>query len=195
MYRRLFGDAFALWRQSKQAALLFYIAGILLVIMPIVLLQKGSALLDALIGARGIHVVTSDVQRYFWYVVICCVIYTAAHMLAKTFEGKLGTVMHYLSLAGLFLFSAIVFFPQSIWLVAAMIVGMTICLHTQWRAIRVAYIVTTFLWILMHAYRHMTYIVDAQLTVGEGLYVIALGTLLGATSIIILLQNTEHELL
>lgn len=86
-FRELLNDIAKLFRASKTATGSLFLVAIYLGVGPLLLAFTIGKFFDALVGARGLRVMTSDVVKWFWVSLALVVVWLLIRGLAQAFSG------------------------------------------------------------------------------------------------------------
>ncbi len=91
-FRELLADWLKLFHASKAASLSLFIVGIFSGIEQLLLSFTLGKFFDSLIGARGLRIMTGDVSKWFWLLILVIVLATGVRYLSKSFTGLMESL-------------------------------------------------------------------------------------------------------
>ncbi|MDP2631569.1 MAG: hypothetical protein Q8P30_02245 [Candidatus Uhrbacteria bacterium] len=85
--RRLFSDWKRLWKASRATSVSVLVTQVILGLAPVLFLWIFSELVSALIGARGVGIFTSDVSKWFWWMILLWLCIVVSISFTKALKG------------------------------------------------------------------------------------------------------------
>jgi hypothetical protein len=90
--RELLSDFKKLFRASKMATGSLFLVGLYSGVEQLLLAYSLGQFLDALIGARGLRVMTSDVTKWFWLTALFIILTIGVRIFSRSFAGLMLSV-------------------------------------------------------------------------------------------------------
>lgn len=191
--REFWIDFLKLFHASKAASLSLFIVGVFAGFDQLLLSYSLGRFFDALIGARGLRVMTSDVVKWFWLLALVIGLTAAVHQFSKTFTGLMQLLHNRLQLISrIITTSTIGIISVPLHVVASLCVAGFAQTRINYRAKKLAAVmVILLLFAGIYSLFESTVIRDAS--IGQLIFWSTAIVLLGRDLVIFLLKDSENK--